>query len=192
MDIQEYLDQTELRLLQFGGVDNWSYYGEALQDAGITDDSTDSEILNALETGGVDNWSWYGEARGEFPFYEDYVREADEDGQKFLSYDEWLPGFQADKDVETNDPEPEDPEEKEDTPAQVLLRVWMVENFPGTSAEALFETVFKRETFPTLFDRAIKEQQSSDEDFSLLNLQERYVRILLDNESELKTYVKSL
>lgn len=89
--MQEYLDSVLLGLLEAGGVDNWEWYSESLEDAGITDDSTDSEILAALLDGGVNGgWEWYGDSIEGFSGYEDHVRAQVNAGDDYVSFDEWM------------------------------------------------------------------------------------------------------
>ncbi len=67
--MSNFKDDLKVSLLEAGGVDNWSYYGESISDFAelnsmewdeVTADS--SFLLVALESGGVDNWSGYGDS----------------------------------------------------------------------------------------------------------------------------------
>lgn len=91
MSKQELLDSVKISLLRAGGVDNWIWYSESIQqweednDCEIEDDS---DLLNALENGGVDNWDWYGESLDHYFSWVDHVEEfygTDE----FLDYDDY-------------------------------------------------------------------------------------------------------
>lgn len=78
MEMQEYINSTKWYLLQAGGVDNWTWYGESINDweeqTGC-ECETDEDILNALENGGVDNWEWYCESLEGFWEWKDHVKE---------------------------------------------------------------------------------------------------------------------
>jgi len=89
------LDSLELELLQTGGVDNWEFYHESLENyqeawgmGSKISDFTDSQTLSALEFGGVDNWTWYDESLGYFNQYKDYIQELPE-GSNYLSFEEF-------------------------------------------------------------------------------------------------------
>lgn len=81
--VQDYLDDIELELLQGAGVDNWEGYSIAYENEG------DSEsFLDALYAAGVDNWEWYGEALSKFGDYVDYLGSKDY-GLPVLEFAEW-------------------------------------------------------------------------------------------------------
>lgn len=71
----ELTDEERMLALEYAGVDNWTYYSDAIaefrEENNIPDDeelSLEDELM-ALENAGVDNWSYYGDA------IEDYIRE---------------------------------------------------------------------------------------------------------------------
>ena len=77
MEMQEYINGTKLYLLQVGGVDNWTWYGESIdswEEMNECECESDEDILNALENGGVDNWDWYGESLEGFWDWKDHVK----------------------------------------------------------------------------------------------------------------------
>lgn len=77
MNKQELLDNVKMSLLRSGGVDNWTWYSESIEQ--FEDDNyeieDDSDLLCALENGGVDNWEWYSESLGHFSEWEEHVNE---------------------------------------------------------------------------------------------------------------------
>lgn len=203
---REHLEKTLLSLLDQGGVDNWSWYGESLQEADVNPcDNTPSEVLAALEAGGVDNWSFYGEAIGEYPDYEDYVLALAEGD--YLSYDEWLPDQldrisreEAAEKAERERAEAEEAKAREaerkanETTGQVFIRNWVRDNYSGGDAltDKIFEdgSIWQRSAFTKIFDKAMKSCQNSGESFNKIQLQEAYCKLLVnDHENELKKFV---
>lgn len=93
-NVKEFLANTELYLLENGGVDNWDWYNESLSEANINSESSAAEIINALNNGGVDNWTWYGESLGRFSEYADYVHHLSSsvsfNEDALLSYEDWV------------------------------------------------------------------------------------------------------
>lgn len=94
MDKQELLDNLKLQLLEAGGVDNWEFYSEAIEQF-KKDNNFDEEeplegvfLLKALENSGVNNWIFYSEALENYFDYEDYLLY--EAGDTFLSYLQFL------------------------------------------------------------------------------------------------------
>lgn len=83
---QAHLDSVKLDLLFRGGVDNWSGFQYAIDDA--SDANNDSDVLNALENGGVDNWEWYDESLNDFSEYTDYVNST-VDFKDVVGFDQW-------------------------------------------------------------------------------------------------------
>lgn len=84
VNIDDYLDDLELDLLQAGGVDNWDGYDYAID----IRDQQDIDLLNALYQAGVDNWEFYDESLGDFSDYSDYVHAVGYEDA--LGYDDWL------------------------------------------------------------------------------------------------------
>lgn len=74
--IKQLLAVAEVTLLEIGGIDNWDWYSEAMEDYTPSgNEYADAEnYLNALEINGVDNWDWYGESLTGLSEYEDYLR----------------------------------------------------------------------------------------------------------------------
>ena len=90
MSKQELLDSVKISLLQAGGVDNWTWYSESIEQ--FENDNyeieDDADLLCALENGGVDNWEWYSESLGHYPEWEDHVNEFYET-DNYLDYEDF-------------------------------------------------------------------------------------------------------
>lgn len=95
MSLQILIDSTKLELLEAGGVDNWGWYGESIQqfremnDIDDDEDLDTSDILSALENGGVDNWDWYGESLDRFYEWTEHA-EKFYGTDKFMDYYEFI------------------------------------------------------------------------------------------------------
>lgn len=91
MSKQELLDSVKISLLQAGGVDNWTWYSESIEQ--FENDNyeieDDADLLCALENGGVDNWEWYSESLGHYPEWEDHVNEFYET-DNYLDYEDFV------------------------------------------------------------------------------------------------------
>ena len=92
-DLDKYIGLQKLYLLQQGGVDNWEWYYESIEDYG--DIETDMDLLYALESGGVDNWSWYSESLEHFFEWRSHVREH-WNTNDYMDYDEFVETLQDD------------------------------------------------------------------------------------------------
>lgn len=86
--ITDFLAEQELMLLEAGGVTNWDWYENALEDGECGDYADAADVINALDAAGVDNWTWYEESLRDFPEYRDYVC-ALPDFQDALPYHTW-------------------------------------------------------------------------------------------------------
>lgn len=101
INVTDFVNETKLMLLEEGGVDNWEWYGESVNNYAemIDDPEADldsAELLCALENGGVDNWEWYGESLREFGEWRDYVNEYVEANKTLsgvLDYHSWEPEY---------------------------------------------------------------------------------------------------
>ena len=161
---QTHLDETYLMLLERGGVDNWEWYGDSLED--VPEDADTTEIVDALRNGGVDDWTWHDESIGEFAEYSDYVEEFTDDS--YLSYDEWV---ESDQSKNSDEDEPT-PTIKEETPVKEISEQnkWLLDYIENNysdenDTQELFEktsaTIWKRTTFPKEFDKATKKASAS-------------------------------
>lgn len=120
--------------LEIAGVDNWEWYGEALN--GLSDNASDEEFIDALVNAGVDNWSCINYAIDTYK--ELYGSEDDSSNQ--------------------NDDADETPENVEEDVVEVLspanqrlLSIVGKEEF-----EKVRSTFWKRSSHPKEFDKASK------------------------------------
>jgi len=99
---EQLLTKAKVSLLLAGGVDNWEWYGDSLENYEESADpyEDDANFLNALEIGGVDNWEWYGESLTGLREYEEYLDGLD-DIATAVDFDMWkatiLPGIEAEQ-----------------------------------------------------------------------------------------------
>jgi len=99
---EQLLTKAKVSLLLAGGVDNWDWYGDSLENYEESSDpyEDDANFLNALEIGGVDNWEWYGESLTGLREYEEYLDGLD-DIATAVDFDTWkatiLPGIEAEQ-----------------------------------------------------------------------------------------------
>ena len=75
INIGELLEAAERNLLEAGGVYNWRWYDEALEDYNETGDPAvdNSAWLSCLDGGGVDNWEWYYDSLEPLEGYREYL-----------------------------------------------------------------------------------------------------------------------
>ena len=83
--VEEHLDNVFVTLLERGGVDNWTWYEDAMEEVENPEDS--SEVAQTLLNNGVDNWEWYEASLDDFFSYSEYVELNPND---YLGYDEWV------------------------------------------------------------------------------------------------------
>lgn len=164
---------TELALLQAGGLDSWEGYSYTSELYTPTGDEYEDAVslLKALDSAGVDNWEWFSESLRGFAEYADYV---EEEGETFLSFNEWS--------ARTSSPAIEEtvtaPVEESAVPKSEVdleLHRSLKTLFPHENAEALFSAVvdggfWKRATFPKEFEVAMKQAQTQSGPF-LMNAQ---------------------
>lgn len=153
---EQLLTKAKVSLLLAGGVDNWDWYGDALENYTESEDpyEDDANFLEALEIGGVDNWDWYGESLTGLSEYEEYLDGLD-DIATAVDFDMWkatiLPGVEAEQEAAAQkaaavmvaaaeaavaQAELEKYRPKGDTEAQVLARI--VELFGEEDADRIF------------------------------------------------------
>lgn len=159
-------------LLVQGGVDNWDWYGESLENAGYTADTdpvVDAEnFLSALQNGGVDNWDWYGESLTGLDEYEEYLEDL-QDLSAALNIHLWKVAQDvAEKAAQANVAPVEPVAEPVNTlltprnESEKVLHAHLVANYPQVDADELFNTLieggfWKRNHFPVEFEKGIKE-----------------------------------
>lgn len=75
--VEQLVTLARVSLLEQGGVDNWEWYSESLENYGYVkseDVFKDAEnFLEALMQGGVTNWDWYGDSVAGLDEYEEYL-----------------------------------------------------------------------------------------------------------------------
>lgn len=75
--VEQLVMFAHVSLLEAGGVDNWEWYSESLENYGYVkseDELEDAEnLLEALRQGGVTNWDWYGDSIDGLDGYKDYL-----------------------------------------------------------------------------------------------------------------------
>jgi hypothetical protein len=75
--VEQLVTLARVSLLEAGGVDNWEWYSESLENYGYVkseDELEDAEnLLEALRQGGVTNWDWYGDSIAGLDGYEEYL-----------------------------------------------------------------------------------------------------------------------
>lgn len=76
--VEQLVTFAHVSLLEQGGVDNWEWYSESLENYGYVkseDELEDAEnLLEALRQGGVTNWDWYGDSIAGLDGYEEYLK----------------------------------------------------------------------------------------------------------------------
>lgn len=75
--VEQLVTFAQVSLLEAGGVDNWEWYSESLENYGYVksdDELEDAEnLLEALRQGGVTNWDWYGDSIAGLDGYKEYL-----------------------------------------------------------------------------------------------------------------------
>jgi hypothetical protein len=168
-------DVAKMTLLSNGGVDNWDWYGQSLEDYGyeeVADPYEDAaNWLSALEAGGVDNWDWYGESLTGFYEYEEYLEGLD-DLTQALDVISWKAEAEDDEPavVEVVEvPEPVEEKPKFSGAVEEALYARIVSKFGVDRADEILALaksngVWAAHTFPTEFDKAIKVIKKGVED----------------------------
>ena len=197
--IEQLLAVAEVTLLEIGGVDNWDWYSEAMEDYTPSgDEYEDAEnYLNALENNGVDNWDWYGESLTGLSEYEDYLRSLPS-LDKVLDIYSW----QLMQDAEEEEIVPE---VKESAPSKVQEKIRPegiasgmiyehIESKVGTErADAVYVAavengLWKQSTFPKEFKIALKEIQAGVKE-PLEAAKQKLASLIIKN-GKLNTFIK--
>lgn len=168
--IDKYLDGVFVSLLEEGGVDNWEWYEDSMEE--VSDRNDDSEVAAALRNGGVDNWTWYDESLGEFFSYQDYVEDNPND---YVGYDEWLEKEDARVEQEEAEAEAKAAQEaQEEKPTALsqekeMLLGYISQSFDEEKAYEVFERVdaqfWKRINNPKEFEKAMELAQNDKDNF---------------------------
>jgi hypothetical protein len=168
-------DVAKMTLLSNGGVDNWDWYGQSLEDYGyeeVADPYEDAaNWLSALEAGGVDNWDWYGESLTGLYEYEEYLEGLDDLTQALdvISWKDKVDSEPAVVEV-VEVPEPvveEKPKFSGATEEALYARI--VNKFGADRADEILalakeKGVWAAHTFPTEFNKAVKVIKKGVED----------------------------
>jgi hypothetical protein len=176
LTVDALTDVAKMTLLSNGGVDNWDWYGQSLEDYGyeeVADPYEDAaNWLSALEAGGVDNWDWYGESLTGLYEYEEYLEGLD-DLTQALDVISWKAKAEDDEPavvevVEVPEPVVEE-KPKFSGAAEEALYARIVSKFGADRADEILALaksngVWAAHTFPTEFDKAIKVIKKGVED----------------------------
>lgn len=198
--IKKLLVIAEAEALERGGVDNWDFYSDALEEYGYeysSDDYTNSyDLLNALRNNGVDNWEWYDASRTGLDEYEEYL-EGLEDIDSAVSFFLW-------QETVKETPAKVEPtvEVVEEPTLQVPSRdsdkkivAFIEESFPEADSLELFDKVmtarlYAANTFPKEFKKSLEIFQKGVEDPF-----EKARVVMLDlviANGKLKTFIKNI
>lgn len=167
--ITELINVAQANLLRSGGVDNWEWYSESLENHGYEPSSDEyedaEEFLNALRNGGVDNWQWYDASLDGLYEYEEYL-----DGLENLDDADDIYTWQeeerkrknaAQTQVEPAVVTPPESAVKIEGAAAQSLHQHIADNYPHEDTDALYTAVvdaglWKRNTFTKEFEAALK------------------------------------
>lgn len=165
--IEQLLTVAEVALLKMGGVDNWEWHSEAMDDYVYSDDEYEfaANYLDALKANGVDNWDWYGESLSGLDQYEEYLNTLPSlDGA--LDIFAWKNMFYYDEeDLKAQETPVKEPIREKNKPegfAAEQAYAHIVSKFGEEDAENIYDSavekgLWKHSTFPKEFKRALKE-----------------------------------
>ena len=176
---QNYLTLLECDLLQAGGVDNWSFYDQAMDEYIASDDEVidASNWLNALEMNGVDNWEFYELSLDGLSEYEDYLQYRNSD----LDFYEWkstVRNQNVTSEVESTDVVTEKITVYEsESYLREILYGWEDNYGNLENIDGLVSLIWKRSTFPKIFDKTISHSDGNIESIRL-----SYVKKLVDTK----------
>lgn len=166
--VEQLVTLARVSLLEQGGVDNWEWYSESLENYGYVkseDEFEDAEnFLEALREGGVTNWDWYGDSIAGLDAYEEYL-ESLPDLNGALDVMAWK---ELEKDNKANTAVAPVVEEavvvkrKPEGVAAEQVFAHIVGKFGADRAEDVFDLaiekgLWKQTTFPKEFKKALKE-----------------------------------
>lgn len=185
-DTQNYLILLERDLLQAGGVDNWSFYDQAMDEYIVSDDEVidASNWLNALEMNGVDNWEFYELSLDGLSEYEDYLQYRNSD-LDFYDWKNTVRNQNVTTKVESTDVVTEKiPVSESESYLREILYDWEDNYGNLENIDELISLIWKRSTFPKIFDKAI-----SNSDGNIENIRFSYVKKLVDTK-EFQDFLK--
>lgn len=198
---KDFINEAEVYLLETGGVDNWDWYTDSLNDANFTrtgNEKIDNENwLAALDSGGVDNWVWYSESLQDLSEYIEYLEEFEKNNliENALTYFMWSINKDIKTGVNENDSKDfkvEDHNYKGNSGVIVeslgnrLLREYVSEaiNFGLFSVptskvfDLVKENIWKRNVFNKEFEKSLKFLVKGS---GFEPAQEEYLRLLKEN-----------
>lgn len=161
--IEQFVTKAEAELLNAGGVGNWEWYSEAMEEYTASDDPfEDAErFITALDNAGVDNWEWYSESLAGLSEYEEYL-DSLPNLENVLNIEEWK-CKEASKEVteEANEAVEVEPARQPKGVAESTLHAHIANKYGNDQADEIFalaveKGVWKRVTFPSEFTAALK------------------------------------
>lgn len=200
--IEQLLSVAKVTLLEIGGVDNWDWYSEAMEEyVPSGDEYEDAEnYLDALENNGVDNWDWYGESLTGFHEYKDYLLSLHSLSEALDVYS-WQ---NREEDVSAQDEAPV--EEETSAPAvkdmvrpegiaagQIydhIVSTMGAECADEVYAKAIENGLWKQSTFPKEFKVAIKEIKAGVKE--PLEAAKKKLASLIIKNGKLETFLKEI
>jgi hypothetical protein len=164
--IEQLVTLAQVSLLEAGGVEDWDWYNESLENYGYVksdDEFEDAEnFLEALRQGGVTNWDWYGDSIAGLDEYEAYLESLPnlDDALDVMSWKE----MEKDKTSEVPvAPVVEVVVEKRKPVgvAEETLFAHIANKFGADRAEEVYDLavekgIWKQTTFPKEFKKALK------------------------------------
>lgn len=170
--VEQLVTLAHVSLLEEGGVDNWEWYSESLENYGYVksaDEFEDAEnLLEALRQGGVTNWDWYGDSVDGLNEYKEYLESLPSLGEA-LDITSWKAQVEAEK---RNAAVPVVPVVEEVVEkrkpvgvAEEALFAHILNKVGADRAEDIYDLavgkgIWKQTTFPKEFKTAVKEIQA--------------------------------
>lgn len=197
--IEHLLAVAEVTLLEVGGVDNWDWYSEAMEDYTPSgDEYEDAEnYLNALENNGVDNWDWYGESLTGLSEYEDYLRSLPSLENALDIYSWKLLQDVEEEEIAPEEEEPTTSKEQEIVRPEGVAagRIYdhIASKVGAERADAVYVTavdngLWKQSTFPKEFKVSIKEIKAGVKE-PLEAAKQKLASLIIKN-GKLDTFIK--
>lgn len=170
--VEQIVTLAHVSLLEEGGVDNWEWYSESLENYGYVksaDELEDAEnLLEALRQGGVTNWDWYGDSVDGLNEYKEYLESLPSLGEA-LDITSWKAQVEAEKQNAAVPVVPvvEEVVEKRKPVgvAEEALFAHILNKVGADRAEDIYDLavgkgIWKQTTFPKEFKTAVKEIQA--------------------------------
>ena len=170
--VEQLVTLAHVSLLEEGGVDNWEWYSESLENYGYVksaDEFEDAEyLLEALRQGGVTNWDWYGDSVDGLNEYKEYLESLPSLGEA-LDVTSWKAQVEAEKRNAAVSVVPvvEEVVEKRKPVgvAEEALFAHILNKVGADRAEDIYDLavgkgIWKQTTFPKEFKTAVKEIQA--------------------------------